>query len=243
MEESNRKAAAGSVSIEDVTTDEINRSILHRLEEKDPSLVRLHVTGYAYGREEYDYYLPDLIVADDDGAQELELLGNFVGENTALQEFSLTRGFNMSIAGPFFRGFDFNRSIQKMDFQWVDLEYFQWLHSFFENNKNLSHLCMSCDFGAGCFDRFLLALRAMKSLKRIEFCVNDLGGGELVDMIDILNSHSQLESLQLECMNVGTNECLALANILSSISLRELALIDTSIDDEGVEVMGGGYFY
>ena len=34
-------AAAGTVKIEDITSDEINREILRRIEENDPSFVKL----------------------------------------------------------------------------------------------------------------------------------------------------------------------------------------------------------
>jgi Ran GTPase-activating protein (RanGAP) involved in mRNA processing and transport len=62
-----------------------------------------------------------------------------------------------------------------------------------------------------------------------------------VEIIDALSVHPQLETLALEWMNIGRNECAALANVLNSTmaALQELSLFNNAIDDEGVDILAG----
>ena len=139
-----------------------------------------------------------------------------------------------------------NRSIQKICFNsMVQLggEIFQSLRPFFENNNNLSELAVRrCEFGAGCARQFSSALRACnKSLKLVRFYGNQMGGERLVDIIEAMSAHPQLEQLQLPSMNIGRNESAAIASLLShtAAELHTLDLGHNDIDDEGVEILVG----
>ena len=58
----------------------------------------------------------------------------------------------------------------------------------------------------------------------------------MVNVIEALTEHPQLEKLELCSMNIGRNECTALANLLnhSFTELHTLSLHNNRISDEGV---------
>jgi Ran GTPase-activating protein (RanGAP) involved in mRNA processing and transport len=122
-------------------------------------------------------------------------------------------------------------------------EIFQSLGQLFEKNGNLSELEVEdCYFGGGGVSHFSMALRGCnKSLKSVKITNNQMGDEWLVEIIDALSVHPQLETLALEWMNIGRNECAALANVLNSTmaALQELSLFNNAIDDEGVDILAG----
>ena len=61
-----------------------------------------------------------------------------------------------------------------------------------------------------------------------------------VEIIEALSMHSQLEKLELISMNIGRNECVALAN-LAFTELRALNLSNNNLDDEGVDALVGAF--
>ena len=67
------------------------------------------------------------------------------------------------------------------------------------------------------------------------------GGAQSVEIIEALSTHPQLEKLELDRMDVGRNECSALANLLriTAANLQELDLSHNGIDDEGVDILVG----
>ena len=79
------------------------------------------------------------------------------------------------------------------------------------------------------------------SLKVTKLECNPMGGERLVEIIDALSVHPQLEKLQLPSMNIGRNECAAIASLLShtATELHTLDLRNNSIDDEGVDILVG----
>ena len=79
------------------------------------------------------------------------------------------------------------------------------------------------------------------SLKRIKLTDNEIGDGQLVDIILALSMHPQLEHLELSCMNIGRSECTALATLLRNTTkrLQTLNLLGNNIDDEGIEALTG----
>ena len=68
-----------------------------------------------------------------------------------------------------------------------------------------------------------------------------MGGEWLIDILPALGTHSQLEKLQLNNMNLGRNGCTALANLLqlTFTQLHVLDLSDNDIDDEAVDILVG----
>ena len=113
----------------------------------------------------------------------------------------------------------------------------------FENNNKLCEILVaSCQFGAECACRFSLALRGCnKPLTSVAFASNQLGDEQLVEVIEALCMHPQIEKLRLTDVAIGRNECAALANLLceTSIDPETLDLHNNSIDDEGVDVLVG----
>ena len=146
MEGYDYDAAAGTIKIEDITRDETNREILRWLKENDPEFVELCVRSRR----------------DDENARELGWIGYFIGENTTLKEITLCSDPFLGL--PFYRGMNSNRSIQKISFHDMNTglrrEIFEYLRPFFTNNSNLSELEMErCQFGPGCAQQIVLALR------------------------------------------------------------------------------------
>jgi len=123
-------------------------------------------------------------------------------------------------------------------------EIFQSLRPFFEKNSNISEIAVEDGlFGAGSARQLSLALRCCnKSLTSIKIENNQMGGERLVEIIEALNTHSQLEKLRLIGTGIGITECVALADVLRhtiASELRTLYLRDNYIDDEGVDTLVG----
>ena len=161
MDEYDCNAAAGAVEIDNITADAINREILCKLKGNDPNFIKLYVSDTRDGLgENMQYcYCPQ-------NARDLKLLGYFIGENTILKEWKFDsnpfRDINNDAIESFCGGVNHNRSIEKIQFERMDLsggEIFQLLGPFFENNHNLSEIEVEwCIFGPGCARRFSLAL-------------------------------------------------------------------------------------
>ena len=67
-----------------------------------------------------------------------------------------------------------------------------------------------------------------------------MGGAQSVEIIEALSTHLQLEKLILFDMDVGRNECTALAALLHPTArLQELDLGHNDMDDEGVDILMG----
>ena len=217
--------------------------ILRQLKENDPNFDKLWVQGNREGwaASRSCCFCPK-------GASDLALgwLGYFIGKNTILKDFSLRSGRFVSVAKyhvkAFFRGISCNRSIQKFDLS-IDSggEQFQWLSPFFENNHNLSQLHVTnCEFWGGVAYHLSSALRGCgKSLTSFSFINNRMGGEslfqsdqrgdeQLVQIIESLSMHTHLQKLSLKSMNIGRNECTALANLLKH-SFTELHTLNLQI--------------
>ena len=119
-------------------------------------------------------------------------------------------------------------------------EIFQLLRPFFENNHSIDKLLVNgCIFGAGSARQLSLALgRCNKSLRTIWLDRNQMGEEQLVEIIEALSAHPQLEEVELPRMNIGRNGCTALANLLRSTAteLRHFDLSGNGIDDNGALV-------
>ena len=114
-------AAAAAAKIEDITTDATNREILRQLKENDPEFDNLVVCST---RDEDDYRDTDNEYCPQ-SAREMGWVGYYIGKNTTLKELHLQRNpfrqFNTGDIQTFCKGVNSNRSVQKIDFDSVDL--------------------------------------------------------------------------------------------------------------------------
>jgi len=229
---------------------EDSRKILRRLNKNDQNLVELQVVRRSWwhnGDNDNEYCI--------EGALDSEWLGHFIGENIMLQELALLnpfKDFSNSDVESFCKGVNSNRSIQKITFGFMSLsllegEIFQSLRPFLKNNNSLSELVVdNCTFGDESARQLSLALKdCSKSLKSVKITQHRLNifpmwGEQLAHIIEALRAHTQLEILELDGMNIGATECVALTNLLChTTDMRELNLHNNSIDDEGVESLVG----
>ena len=178
----------------------------------------------------------------EDG-EDMGWLGYFIGNNTSLKEFHfLTLAINNPKA--LCRGMNNNQSMMKIGFHHANeiyFEIFRMLDPFFKNNHNLIEISVSdCSLMDKGVRLLSLAIRSCnKSLKHFIFEESEIGNGQLADIIIALSVHPQLEKLDLLGMNVGRNECTALATLLRNTTkqLQTLKLGRNNIDDEGVETL------
>ena len=104
---------------------------------------------------------------------------------------------------------------------------------FLKNNDSLKQLFIEeCDI-RGCLPQLSLAIgNCNKSLKHFEFEENEIGDGQLVDIITSLSMHPQLEIIEFAGMAIGgVNECTALSTLLRCTTYN------CDIDDRGVGVL------
>ena len=118
------------------------------------------------------------------------------------------------------------------------------LDLFLKSNHNLTEIEVSeCELNVDSVRQLSLALgNCKRSLKKVEFDDNNFGDGQLVDVIAALSMHNQLEHLDLEGMDVGRSECMALSTLLQNTTkqLQTLNLSINNIDDERIEVLVHG---
>ena len=234
MEEYNYDALCSTIKFEDITSSKSNQNILRRLKEND--IDKLWICD----EETTDGDTRDYIPLDNEN--DMGWLGYFIGNNTSLKEFRfLTLAINYPKA--LCRGMNNNQSIMKIGFYHANEIYFgifRMLDPFFKSNHNLIEILMSdCSLMDKDVRLLSLALGSFKSLKKIRLEDNEMGDGQLVDIIFTLSAQPQLEKLDLLGMNVGRNECTALASLLWNTTkhLHTLNLGRNNIDDEGVETL------
>ena len=86
-----------------------------------------------------------------------------------------------------------------------------------------------------CSSALIGAKRLQQISEVVRLTSNQMGGAQLVEIIEALSVHPQLEKLDLRTMNVGRNECTALANLLRSTTteLQELDLCNNALMMKG----------
>ena len=194
-------ALANTIKIGDITSDEVNQSILHKLKNNDESLDSLHIVSVA-GKNDDDKYVPI------DGEDDMGWLGYFIGQNTKLQVLQVFE----TIDNEFYKGMSCNTSIRVLVFCSIgvlNVEVFNMLNPFFKINISLTGIEVSaCNLGADSIRQLSLAIGGCsKSMKQITMARNVVGeGGSAVDIITALSMHPQLEKLRLSTMNIGRNE-------------------------------------
>ena len=246
-EECNKKydALAGTMNIEDISSNEDNQEILRRLKENDPTFTNLCICNQNQIEDEFEF-CPNKFDFCPTNGEELGWLGYFLGKSTTLDKLYISSTPSPSCnAGveDFRRGLGRNRSIRSVSFYRhgrLDGQIFHMLDLFFKNiDNNLSEIDVDrCFLGAEGSRLLSSMLRACKSLQTV-ILYNNVMDGQLVDIILALSMHPQLECLDLSCMDIGRNECTALSTLLSNTTkqLQTLGLYDNNIDDEGVEAL------
>ena len=224
-------ALANTIKIEDITSNELNREILHKLKNNDKSFDKLYFIGEDSG--DGDDYIPD------DG-EDLGWLGYFIGQNTKIQELS----FYVTIDNEsFYKEMSRNKSIKEIHLYGIDSlngKVFHMLTPFFESNNNLTIITVEgSEYRLEGARQLSLAIGSCsKSLKHINIShYTTMEIGQLVNIITALSMHPQLEVLDLPGMSIGRNECTALSTLLrcTTTQLQELNLSGNDIDDEGVK--------
>jgi len=193
-------ALADTIKIEDITSKEQNREILHGLKNNDESFGRLYIIDG--DSDDGDDYSPD------DG-EDLGWLGYYIGQNTKLQELN----FYITIDNEsFYKEMIRNRTIKEIHFYGINLlngKVFHMLNPFLKNNNNLFQFEVDeCNLRVEDSQQLSLAIGSCsKSLKHINISHNTVGIGQLVNIITALSMHPQLEQLDLTWMDIGINEC------------------------------------
>ena len=236
------KEAAPAIRIEDITNDETNRNILRRLKQNDPNLDMLVVTPTRRYYYEDDASCPQYC---PEGALDSGWIGYFIGKNTNLKGMALCANpFDGFDNEPFFRGLCANRSIQHIVFDRMESPWggkiYQSMRPFCQNNHSLSKLWVhESYFDAGCAQQLSLVLRDCTSLKSVSFERYRMAEREeeeqFLVIIEALNMHPQLESLQLGYMNFGKYQRTMLTNLLhhTVTNLLEFKLLYSPV--EGAE--------
>jgi len=217
-------ALADTIKIEDITSNDINQTILRRLKDN----ISIHYSDKLHlikGDQDHNDYILD------DG-EDIGWLGYYIGQNTTLQ----------SLNESFFKEISCNTSIRKVYFNIVDGKMLSMLGKFFQNNNSLIEIwiddCVVLNTEG--VQQLTLAIRnCNKSLKHVSLTDNEIGDGQLVNIITALSVHPQLSELRFECMNIGRNECTALSTLLrcTTTKLQHLDLVDNNMDDECIEIL------
>jgi len=224
-------ALADTIKIEDITSNNINRDILHKLKNNDESFDSLNIVDDE-GGEDNDYYPID--------GEDIGWLGYYIGQNTKLQE--LTYFYETINDESFYKEIYRNKSIKEIHFNRItvlDGDMFSMLGPFFKNNHNLNKISVDeCEFGAEAARQLSLAIgNCNKSLTHFNITNNETVDGQLVQIFTALSMHPQLNHLLIG-MGMGRNECMALATLCYTTNqLRVLYLKGCGINNEGLDIL------
>ena len=227
----NYAALADTIKIEDITSYELNRQILHRLKNNDESFDNLYIISES---SDDDEYIP--IDGEDIG-----WLGYYIGQNTKLKCLYF---FETIDNESFYKEISHNKSIKEIHFNEnssMDANMIRMLDPFLKKNHNLTRITIiGCEFGIEGRHQLLLAIGNCNKLKHVEITNNEMVDGQLVDIITALSMHPQLEELDLsENWTIGRNECTALSTLLrcTTTQLKTLILYWSGVNDVGIEVL------
>jgi len=222
-----------TIKIEDITPNVQNQAILHKLKQNDPSFNILVISDGSYEGDWRDgtTYIPG-------EREDISWLGCFLGKNSYVKELEV----KTPIYDTFYKGLSCNKSIRKIHLN-VDLsdgQIFYVLDPFKQKHSNLNEISINnCIFGTEGALQLSIALGGFnnESLKQIILSYNQIGGGQMNNVITALGVHTNLETLRLPGMNIGRTECVALSTMIrwGTTKLQQLDLQDNNIDDESVK--------
>jgi len=244
------------MNIEDITSDEINRKILHKLKNNDPSFTSIRVCNpggrfHELRQERVDVrnniYCPS-------GGDDLGWLGHFIGKNTHLTRIELANytpsgegaAFSRQDITSFGRGFNSNKSIREIKFWNINLsegEFFPLLAPFLSNNQSLIDMEMlDCTLSRECANHLALIIESRVANSLTVFVLENCGqidDESFAAILRALSRHSRLKGLGLGDNLFGRNSYSELATLLrgSFPSLYHLYLGNSTIDDEGINEM------
>jgi len=219
-----------TIKIKDITPDAQNRSILDKLKQNEPSLSNLYISnGSSRGMHSY--------VPGEE--EDVSWLGKFLGKNSYVKELVV----KTSIDDTFYKGLSCNKSIQKIHILHIDLsdgQIFHVLDPFKQKHSKLNEIKLyNCTLGTEGALQLSVALGRFntKSLKKITLSYNQIGEGQMNNVITAIGMQTELELLRLSGMNIGRNECMALSTMIrwGTTKLRQLSLRGNDIDDESVK--------
>jgi len=227
----NYAALADTIKIEDITSNELNREILHKLKNNDETFDKMNICCQLENMDanSYDYLV--------EKGEDIGWLGYYIGQNTKLSKVTFIKIDTESIC----KEMSCNMSIKKIHFSQCVLNG-RVLAPFFKNNHNLIEIRIEvCIFGAGGLRQLSLAIRDCNtSVKDISIrnCI-EMENGRVSDIIAALSMHPQLEALRLTDVGIGINECTALATLIrcTTTQLKILNLGRNNIDDEGLDLV------
>ncbi|KAL9178491.1 hypothetical protein ACHAXT_001829 [Thalassiosira profunda] len=235
----------GALNISDVTSDDVNAKILRRLRDNDEHTLfdTLFVRDRpgAFGRAGNAYIIED--------ARSMGVLGHCLGRCTKVRELCLEGlgEFDVDVFGPLLRGLQNNQSIRKVFIfggLHIPCGFSQMLAPFIRDSPSLDTFEVSgVQMDVEQYRSLSLALKAGNSLKR--YCISGLSDGDrydheetIIDNIEALKMHPQLEELTYRRFSLGRNTCTALAGLLrQSAGMRRLTLSNNVIGDSGLEAL------
>ena len=256
------EAQANSIDINTITNDKINREILHRLRANDPTLTEVgicdleareddasrafHYRGAEAAYEETrTYYCPINNI-------ELGWLGFFIGRNTQVVDLRFyCSGINIEIDGGnysiFREGMSHNRSIEDLAILGMDMsdELICSLEPFIKNSGGITSIAIEgCFSSTGTIGQNHLALAfgscMNKCLKDVSIVDSAIEDEYLVNIVEAIGTHLQLEEITLNGNDGGKKTCRALRNILLQPNTVLHTLGTSWDDDDDLEILLSG---
>ena len=246
-------AHAKDVSLKSITSHSGNRKIIRKL--RDDKLQNLQIERQSrFGNDK------GVFVVEEDDAIIIDWgwLGYFTASSRNLRHLCIRHlPTEEQQIDDFFEVLQHNKTIQSLQIEGVDLKpkpekSLLYIGAFIMNNSSLSRLELTeteIDATVSGSLAFLLGKSSQhKALKSLTLHWNDHreenGFGEegIVDIVEGLKMHSQLEELSVRYSNVGTSGCMALGSQIDweASNLKKLDLSFNRIDDEGIEALIAG---
>ena len=228
------------VKLEDITSCEFNARAFRKLRDNDPKYTSISFTN----DDNADIY--DVLIEDND---DMGWLGYLIGRNSHLKDLYIwpwLEDIDDSRIDALFQGINLNRSISRLHIYpgWGGF-FLQRLSNFFRSNKNLTQIgLLTSDIGLETARQLAVDLRDMslESFLIERLCYDDDSdsfiddGAVTAEVIAALSAHNNIKCLDLRTCNLDRSACLVLGKLRS---LKELTIIDSNVDAEGMKALAG----
>ena len=223
---------AASVKFKDITSSAVNRAILHRIKNNDPSLIRLCIDATD---EDHDANVAALFQPRE--SDDLGWLGFFIGENMTLKSLYI---YYLPMCkdqiGRLFNGLEHNKSIKEVEFSPVVGSPVESFSSII-----LPHVT-TMRVGYNLLDREKVRCIAV-GLQRCKSLVN-YSGPIAEEIVTSLLTLPMLEKVNVwveDDIPISRDECLALRRFLGeSTSVRYLHICNAGLGNDGLELLVEG---